>query len=122
MMANWKILLYLKTFYKTITITCNDENYYLIKQNFGTKKIIKEEEFLSSSYTNIFFILDHLLEYNGDILNENNYFYVDEYLNIAHVSEINSIQSSYHTYVNMFENIYKPVMKRKFELIRNKRK
>lgn len=121
MISNRRVYLYLKEFYQNINIHCDEEDYELIKSNFDEKPISKKE-FLETKFENIFFVLEHILDFKENSLFDNRYISIDKYINVANFNEIKVLNSQYKMYEDIFKNIYQPVLEKKFRSIRDRLK
>lgn len=119
MISNRRVYLYLKKLFTNIEVYCDKENRKLIEANFE-KKIISEDSFKEKNFDNIFFILEHLLDYKEKEIFDNRYIFIDQFVNISKFSDIEKINSSFKIFKNINKNIYEPVLKRKFYLMREK--
>lgn len=117
MKANRIIYNALINFTKEIDFYVAERNYEIIKNNFDINiKIIKEDD--EKNYDKFFVVINHILDYEKkDSLHENIIF-VDEFLNSSSSKEIDNLLASYFMYKDIFMNIYKPVLKRRFLGIR----
>ena len=117
MKANRIIYNTLSNFTKKIDFYVSEENYEIIKNNFDINiKIIKEDD--EKNYDKFFVVINHILDYEKkDSLHENIIF-VDEFLNSSSSKEIDNLLASYFMYKDIFMNIYKPVLQRRFLGIR----
>ncbi|QKF60188.1 glycosyltransferase family 2 protein [Aliarcobacter lanthieri] len=119
MYSNRRVYLYLKNFYKNISIYCDEENYDLIKSNFDEKPISKKE-FLENSFKTIFYVQEHILDFKEDKNFDDRYIFIDQFLNVVNLNEIKNINSQYTMYEDIFRNIYQPVLYKKFRMIRDR--
>ncbi|MFA7083384.1 MAG: glycosyltransferase family 2 protein [Arcobacteraceae bacterium] len=118
MISNRRVYLYLKNFYKNISIHCDKENLDLIKANFDEKPIPKKE-FFENSFRTIFYVQEHILDFKENELFDDRYIFIDQFVNVSNLSGIKNLNSQYEMYKDIFKNIYQPIMKRKLEVIRN---
>ncbi|MDX4050296.1 glycosyltransferase family 2 protein [Aliarcobacter skirrowii] len=118
MIPNRKVYLYLKKFYKNISIYCNEKNYDLIKANFD-EEIVLQKEFLQNKFKTIFYVQEHILDFKEDKLFDDKYIFIDQFINVANLNEIKNLNSQYRMYEDIFKNIYQPVLYKKFKTIRD---
>lgn len=119
MISNRRVYLYLKNFYKNISIYVDEENYDLIKTNFDEKPISKNE-FLEIPFQTIFYIQEHILDFKEDALFDERYLFIDQFVNVVNLNEIKNLNIQYKMYEDIFKNIYKPILEKKFRVIRNR--
>ena len=120
MITNRKMYLYLKNFYgDKMSIFYDKKNEKLIKQNFDEGYIISRNEFENRKFDRIFLPLEHILDYNENILSGDNYIYIDQFINVVSYKEMYNLKASYEMHYNMFKNIYQPVIEKKFKKVRN---
>lgn len=118
MISNRKVYLYLKNFYKNISIYCDEENYDLVKANFDENPIL-QKEFLQNNFKTIFYVQEHILDFEEDKSFDDRYIFIDQFVNVANLVEIKELNSQYKMYRDIFQNIYEPVLYKKFKLIRD---
>ena len=94
-----------------------EDNYLSIKRNFS-QTIITKNSFNTNNYENIFYCLEHILDYNKQIDKIDKIIYIDGYLNNCLASEIDDLLKSYNSYKDIFNNIFVPLFQRKFYAIR----
>lgn len=111
------IVNYLENYYNNIEIICEEDNYLSIKRNFS-QTIITKNSFNTNNYKNIFYCLEHILEYNEQIEQIDKIIYIDGYLNNCLASEIDDLLKSYNSYRDIFNNIFVPLFRKKFYAIR----
>jgi len=119
MIANRRVYLYLKDFYKDISIYCDKENYNLIKANFDKKPIYKKK-LLKKDFQTIFYVQEHILDFKKSVLFDSRYIFIDLYINTANLKDIKNLNNQYKIYEDIFKNIYKPVLEKKFRTIRQR--
>lgn len=119
MISNRKVYLYLKNFYKNISIYCDEENYDLVKANFDENPIL-QKEFLQNNFKIIFYVQEHILDFKEDKLFDDKYIFIDQFINVANLNEIKNLNSQYRMYEDIFKNIYQPVLYKKFRIIKRK--
>lgn len=119
MISNRRVYFYLKNYYENLNIYCDKENYDLIKSNFD-EKIISEESFLGDEFKIIFYIQEHILDFSENKLYDDKYIFIDQFINISAFNEIKGLIESYKMYKDIFNNIFEPVLFRKFKQIRDK--
>lgn len=119
MISNRRIYLYLKNFYKNISIYCDEKNFDLISANFDEKPL-SDKEFLENSFTTIFYIQEHILDFKEDRFFDDRYIFIDLFTNVANLNEIKNLNSQYKMYEDIFKNIYQPVFEKKFRAIRDR--
>lgn len=118
MISNRSVYLYLKNFYENITLYCDEENYNLIQSNFD-EKIILQKEFCKINFKTIFYVQEHILDFEEDKSFDDRYIFIDQFVNVANLVEIKELNSQYKMYRDIFQNIYEPVLYKKFKLIRD---
>ena len=118
MISNRRVYLYLKDFYKNITLYCDKKNYDLIKANFD-EEIVLQKEFLQNKFKTIFYVQEHILDFKEDKLFDDKYIFIDQFINVANLNEIKNLNSQYRMYEDIFKNIYQPVLYKKFKIIRD---
>ncbi|WP_372618477.1 glycosyltransferase family 2 protein [Aliarcobacter sp.] len=118
MISNRRVYLYLKDFYKNITLYCDKKNYDLIKSNFD-EEIVLQKEFLQNKFKTIFYVQEHILDFKEDKLFDDKYIFIDQFINVANLNEIKNLNSQYRMYEDIFKNIYQPVLYKKFKTIRD---
>lgn len=119
MISNRRVYLYLKNFYKTISIYCDKENFDLIKTNFD-EKLILEKESLNMNFKTIFYVQKHILDFKENNLFDDRYIFIDQFVNVANLNEIKNLNSQYEMYQDIFKNIYQPILDKKFRIIRER--
>ncbi|MCT7590786.1 glycosyltransferase family 2 protein [Aliarcobacter butzleri] len=119
MISNRRVYLYLKNFYRKISLYCDEENYDLIKSNFD-EKIISQKEFCETNFKTIFYVQEHILDFKENKNFDDRYIFIDQYINVLNLNEIKNLNSQYKMYEDIFKNIYQPVLYKKFKLIRTK--
>ncbi|WP_165786934.1 glycosyltransferase family 2 protein [Aliarcobacter cryaerophilus] len=119
MISNRRVYLYLKDFYKNITLYCDKKNYDLIKSNFD-EEIVLQKEFLQNKFKTIFYVQEHILDFKEDKLFDDKYIFIDQFINVANLNEIKNLNSQYKMYEDIFKNIYQPVLYKKFRIIRER--
>lgn len=119
MISNRRVYLYLKNFYKNISIYCDEKNFDLISANFDEKPL-SDKEFLENSFTTIFYIQEHILDFKEDRFFDDRYIFIDLFTNVANLNEIKNLNSQYKMYEDIFKNIYQPVFEKKFRAIRDR--
>lgn len=119
MLSNRRVCLYLKDFYKNITLYCDKKNYDLIKSNFD-EEIVLQKEFLQNKFKTIFYVQEHILDFKEDKLFDDKYIFIDQFINVANLNEIKNLNSQYEMYQEIFKNIYQPVLDKKFRIIRDR--
>ncbi|WP_165786869.1 glycosyltransferase family 2 protein [Aliarcobacter cryaerophilus] len=117
--SNRRVYLYLKDFYKNITLYCDKKNYDLIKSNFD-EEIVLQKEFLQNKFKTIFYVQEHILDFKEDKLFDDKYVFIDQFINVANLNEIKNLNSQYEMYQEIFKNIYQPVLDKKFRIIRDR--
>lgn len=117
MFSNRKIYLYLKRFYKDIDIFCDEENDDLIRSNFYDG-LVNKDEFLQKDFETVFYVLEHILDFKKDQPFDDRYIFIDQFVNVANLTEIKELNSQYKMYRDIFQNIYEPVLYKKFNKIR----
>lgn len=117
MIPNRKVYLYLKKFYKNISIYCDEKNYDLIKANFDEKPLF-QKEFLENSFKTIFYVQEHILDFKENKNFDDRYIFIDQFINVANLNEVKNLNSQYKMYEDIFKNIYQPVLYKKFRIIR----
>jgi len=121
MISNRRVYLYLKDFYKNITLYCDKKNYDLIKSNFD-EEIVLQKEFLQNKFKTIFYVQEHILDFKEDKNFDDRYIFIDQFLNVVNLNEIKNLNSQYKMYEDIFKNIYQPILYKKFKAIRNRYK
>lgn len=119
MISNRRVYLYLKKSFSNIKIYCAEEDRVLIESNFE-EKIIATESFKKENFDVVFFILEHILDYEEKDFFNDKFILIDQFVNTSWYSEINQIKSSFNIFKSISKNIYEPVLKRKLQLIREK--
>lgn len=121
MISNRRVYLYLKNFYKNVSIYCDEKNYDLIKANFDEEPLF-QKEFLQKDFKTIFYVQEHILDFKEDKLFDDIYIFIDQFVNVANLNEIKNLNSQYKMYEDIFKNIYQPVLDKKFRMIRDRLK
>ncbi|WP_128982550.1 glycosyltransferase family 2 protein [Halarcobacter ebronensis] len=119
MISNRRVYLYVKNLFSNIQIYCDSENRELIESNFE-ETIISDELFEKSKFDNIFFILEHILDYKEEEKFDYRYIFIDQFINTSIFKDIDSIKKSFAIFKDISKNIYEPILKRKFQFIREK--
>ncbi len=119
MYSNRRVYLYLKNFYENITLVCDEENYNLIQSNFD-EKIILQKEFCKINFKTIFYVQEHILDFEEDKSFDDRYIFIDQFVNVANLVEIKELNSQYKMYRDIFQNIYEPVLLNKLKKIRER--
>lgn len=119
MISNRRVYLYLKNFYENITLYCDEENYPLIKSNFDGE-IVLQKEFCKINFKTIFYVQEHILDFQENKLFDDSYIFIDQFINVANLNEIKNLNSQYKMYEDIFKNIYQPVLYKRFKVIRNR--
>lgn len=119
MISNRRVYLYLKNFYENITLYCDEENYPLIKSNFDGE-IVLQKEFCEINFKTIFYVQEHILDFEEDKSFDDSYIFIDQFINVANLNEIKNLNSQYKMYEDIFKNIYQPVLYKRFKVIRNR--
>lgn len=115
--ANRIVFELLSKFFKNLDCYTNEEYHLLLQNNFNVP-IKTMKEFNEKKYDKLFIVLNHLLDYtNKDNIYQNTIF-IDEYLNSSSCESIDTLLSSYKMYKDVFMNIFKPVLEKKFLSIR----
>ncbi|NLC27623.1 MAG: glycosyltransferase family 2 protein, partial [Campylobacteraceae bacterium] len=109
MISNRRVYLYLKNFYENITLYCDEENYPLIKSNFDGE-IVLQKEFCEINFKTIFYVQEHILDFQENKLFDDSYIFIDQFVNVANLNEIKNLNSQYKMYEDIFKNIYQPVL------------
>ena len=121
MVINRRVYLYLEECFGNNLKVCYKKDYEdIAKRNFELEQLIFEKDFLSSNYDYVFYAMSHILDFDNNIISDKNFYYIDQFVNTASIKEIANIKASYEIYEKMFENIFKPVIERKFGFIRNR--
>jgi GT2 family glycosyltransferase len=107
---------YLESYYNNIEIICDEDNYLWMKRNFS-QTIIGMKLFNTNKYKNIFYCLEHILDYKKQIDKIDKIIYIDRYLNNCSSTEIDDLLKSYDSYKNIFNNVFVPLFQRKFYTI-----
>ena len=116
MISNRRVYLYLKNFYKNITLYCDEENYHLIKSNFEGE-IVLQKEFCEINFKTIFYVQEHILDFQENKLFDDSYIFIDQFFNVANLNEIKNLNAQYKMYEDIFKNIYQPVLYKRFKMI-----
>lgn len=121
MVINRRIYFYLVEYFGDNLKVCYKKDYEEIaKRNFDMEQLVLEKDFLSTNYEYVFCAMSHILDFDNNTISDENFFYIDQFVNIASIKEIENIKSSYKIYEEIFQNIFKPLIERKFEFIRNR--
>lgn len=115
--ANRIIFELLSKFFKNLDCYTNEEYYPLLQNNFNVP-IKTMKEFNEKEYDKLFIVLNHILDYTQKDNIPPNTIFIDEYLNSSSCESIDTLLSSYMMYKDIFMNIFKPVLEKKFFSIR----
>lgn len=117
MISNRKTYLYLKNYYAHINIYCEPQNFDLIQSNFD-ERVISYEDFMTTNFKTIFAIEEHVLDFIDNEIYKKNYIFMDQFINVISYDEIKSLKTSYTMFEDIFRNIYQPLIKKKFLIIK----
>ena len=113
MKANRIVFETLVGFFKNIDFYSNKNDIKILKKNFDIK-IKSIELFNENNYDKSFVVLNHILECKKEENSLEKVIYIDEYLNSSRVEDIDNLLVSYLMYKDIFMNIFKPVLERRF--------
>ncbi len=117
MISNRKVYFYLKSFYKNINIYCDKENLTLIEANFD-EKVISDNILIEKDFDNIFYVQKHILDYVEKPIYSDKYIFIDQFMNTSTFTNIKELKASFTIFKEISENIYEPILRRKFKMIR----
>lgn len=118
MILNRRVFDYLKVFFENVTLLCMNDDISLAKDNFNSEFISIYNEDSASNFKSIFFVMEHIMDFHDGVAQGNNFIYIDVYTNMAKMSDIKDIVSSYAIYNSIFNNMYKPVFAGRFHRVR----
>jgi len=118
MISNRRVYFYLKEFYNQISICVDEVNYNAVKNNFH-EEILLKKELVSTYFRNVFFVCEHILEFQKNEMFDENFIFMDGFLNFASLNDIKLLSMQYEMYKELFVNIHQPMLERSFKLIRN---
>lgn len=101
-----------------LVLVTNENDVGMMRGNFPGHSIIPEEAFDAGAYDHVFHALGHLLEYTSGMPKLENGFFVDGYINISRADAIETLLVSYQIHTDIYMNIYKPLLARRFMQIR----
>lgn len=119
--SNRRVYLYLKNFYKSVSIYCDEANYNLINSNFDEKPVL-DKNFLKTNFKTIFYVQKHILDFKESNIFDDRYIFIDQFVNVANLNEIKNLNSQYKMYEDIFKNIYQPILDKKLRIIRDRLK
>ncbi len=119
MAINRRIYQELSRYFETpIDLVTSEDDAGMMHGNFPENNIIPEGAFDAGAYDHVFYALGHLLDYTSAMPKLGNGFFVDCYINISRADAIETLLASYQIYTDIYMNIYKPVLARRFRQIR----
>jgi len=119
MEVNHRIHRELHGFFKSpVDLVCEASALELVRTNFPENKVIADADLNASSYSHVFYALEHLLDFTADMPCPANGFFVDRFINMASAKETANVVASYMIYKDIFTNVHRPVMARRFRQIR----
>jgi GT2 family glycosyltransferase len=119
MEVNRRIHLELQGFFiHPVDLVCKAGSEDSLRTNFPEPRIMTDTDLDAGAYDHVFYALNHLLDYTEDMPCPDNGFFVDRFINMASAKEIANVVSSYMIYKDIFTNVHRPVMARRFRQIR----
>lgn len=114
-----RIVLYLSSYFlnKVKFIQYKNLSFDFSKE-FPDSDIVNSENLMKNDL--VFYECEHILDYDLARSESDTGFVIDEFYNLAKVSEMPSLVDSYVKYKDIFNSIYKPVFKEKLFYIKEK--